>query len=442
MNDKNSRLLFPICVILSAAGIIAMIAACVSKEIWVDEAFTLRLIGRSYGDIVHLTAADVHPPLYYFITKFCVDAAHRILPGIATVMLAKAASVIPIILLWILGVTIIRRSFGRITAGLWLVLLIAIPKMQDCGVLIRMYGWAMLFVTLAFLSAYAILMGKNFGFLPLILMSLAAGYTHYFALVAVAFAYLALLIIFLVRDRKRLILWLIASVITIAAYFPWLTVFLRQASAVKESYWIAPVTAASVLEYLAYTTVTLPLLILPVIALILNIRGRHTEAQFSVILILVPYFVILVGVTASILIRPVFVSRYITPAEPCLWLGILIAFRPLLEQKRFVRTTVMIAATAGALATTLLFARDEIRKADSFRRLDALRAESGDKVAFISDHLHPERILRVAEDCPSLTWRVEEIEPITNLVYDGIGTLRDKSEPQAYLDAGYTLYYV
>lgn len=43
---------------------------CFSNDIWYDELFTVGMIGHSYGELVGLTARDVHPPLYYMITKF------------------------------------------------------------------------------------------------------------------------------------------------------------------------------------------------------------------------------------------------------------------------------------------------------------------------------------------------------------------------------------
>lgn len=42
---------------------------CFSNDIWYDELFTVGLIEHSYGELIGLTAQDVHPPLYYMITK-------------------------------------------------------------------------------------------------------------------------------------------------------------------------------------------------------------------------------------------------------------------------------------------------------------------------------------------------------------------------------------
>ena len=45
---------------------------CFSNDIWYDELFTVGMIEHSYSELIQFTARDVHPPLYYMITKlFC-----------------------------------------------------------------------------------------------------------------------------------------------------------------------------------------------------------------------------------------------------------------------------------------------------------------------------------------------------------------------------------
>ena len=41
----------------------------VGDEIWFDEVFSVSIVKHSFSDIISFTAADVHPPLYYFILK-------------------------------------------------------------------------------------------------------------------------------------------------------------------------------------------------------------------------------------------------------------------------------------------------------------------------------------------------------------------------------------
>ena len=129
------------------------LALCFSNDIWYDELFTVGMVEHSYGELVRFTAADVHPPLYYCIVKLFVDLCKLIKPGIGTVIPAKMASVLPYFILLLYAVTLIRKRFGLFVGGLFLFCVMAMPQLPAYTVEVRMYGWALLFVTAAFLHA-------------------------------------------------------------------------------------------------------------------------------------------------------------------------------------------------------------------------------------------------------------------------------------------------
>lgn len=64
------------------------------EPLWLDEAYTYAMVQHAPGDIVALTAEDVHPPLYYFIARLSqllladTDAALRA----PSLLLARAQS--------------------------------------------------------------------------------------------------------------------------------------------------------------------------------------------------------------------------------------------------------------------------------------------------------------------------------------------------------------
>ena len=129
---------------------------CFSNDIWYDELFTVGLAEHSYGELVRLTAADVHPPLYYCIVKLFADLCKLIAPGAGTIVLAKIVSVLPYFILLIYVAAFIRKRFGMFTGGLFLFCVTAMPQLSAYTVEMRMYGWALLFVTAAFLHGYAL----------------------------------------------------------------------------------------------------------------------------------------------------------------------------------------------------------------------------------------------------------------------------------------------
>lgn len=238
------------------------LALCFSGDIWYDELFTVGMIKHSYNEIVLFTAADVHPPLYYCIVKLFVDLCKLLYPQTQPVIAAKIVSVLPYFILFLYSVTLVRRRFGLFVGGMFLFCVIAMPQLAAYTVEVRMYGWALLFVTAAFLHGYALtdnyvnlqakpekgvsdtacgkirsLHGAAF-----VLYGLAAAYTQYFACVAVAMVYLYVLLTFWFGDRRRIREWLLYAAVSVIGYVPWLSALARQLGAVSENYWILPLS--------------------------------------------------------------------------------------------------------------------------------------------------------------------------------------------------------
>lgn len=329
------------------------VALCFSNDIWYDELFTVGMIEHSYGELIRFTAADVHPPLYYCVTKFFVDLCKLIIPGAGTVIPAKIVSVVPYFILLLYSVTFLRKRFGIFTGGLFLFCVISMPQLSAYTVEVRMYGWAMLFVTAAFFHAYGCVeedrRGRSSCFhgTALVLCGLAAAYTQYFACVAMVMVYLYVLVVFWLRDKRRIKAWILYVAISIAGYVPWLFALAGQLSAVRENYWILPLTWRSIggcVKFLmkpAFTNEVVNValavalfagyvlvVVVSVIPYAKYARKRENLTRvyhngrvlFSLAGLFVLIGLVIFGFAASILIRPVFVYRYMIPAAGCFWL--------------------------------------------------------------------------------------------------------------------------
>lgn len=262
---------------------------CFSNDIWYDELFTVGMIEHSYGDLIAFTAKDVHPPLYYCIVKFVLELCKLISAQANAVVIAKVVSVLPYFILFVYSVTFIRRRFGIFTGGLFLFCVIAMPQLSAYTVEVRMYSWALLFVTAAFLHAYGTVVAerepeaeaemrtddstaesrgaavenkvwaaqhaeilqtkpsarahmRRIHGAALVCYGLVAAYTQYFACVAVIMVYLYVLIVFFVKDRSRIKEWLLWAAISVVGYIPWLYALVGQITAVRGNYWILPLT--------------------------------------------------------------------------------------------------------------------------------------------------------------------------------------------------------
>ena len=369
---------------------------CFSNDIWYDELFTVGMIEHSYGDLIALTARDVHPPLYYCIVKIFVDLCKLITSQANPVVIAKIVSVLPYFILLGYSVTFIRRRFGIFTGGLFLFCTAAMPQLSSYTVEVRMYSWALLFVTAAFLHAYGTVTccgedgfeesghagkehvrevhaGKAHGCrkhgIALVCYGLAAAYTQYFACVAVIMVYFYVLAVFLFRDRGRIKEWLIWVAVSVVGYIPWLYVLLGQIAAVNENYWILPLTwrslggCAKFVLKPAFTneilnTILAVLLFTAYVFVfaymfaklsyyrrqnfknlqnirqstgeninqsIKQSRGSYKIYQeyvgFALAGVGVLAGLVLFGFAASMIVRPIFVYRYMIPALGCFWLG-------------------------------------------------------------------------------------------------------------------------
>ncbi len=380
---------------------------CFSNDIWYDELFTVGLAEHSYAELVRLTAADVHPPLYYCIVKLFSDLCKLIIPGAGTVIPAKIVSVMPYFILLLYAAVFIRKRFGMFVGGLFLFCVTAMPQLPAYTVEVRMYGWALLFVTAAFLHGWALVStsvvrqddaekqnyvnqktrgGKNRagGYyvnsnteqgkrldggkdgaggnaladdavgrrqrqarslhgIAFVLCGLAAAYTQYFACVAVVMVYLCVLLAFWFIDRRRIKEWFLYVAVSVICYVPWLFALAGQLGAVSENYWILPLTWRSLggcVKFLMkpafaddrVNTVLAVVLFVSYLGLWCRELSKHYHKGrvlkenvdrflFATAGIAVLAGLVAFGFTASFLIRPVFVYRYMIPAAGCFWLG-------------------------------------------------------------------------------------------------------------------------
>ncbi len=319
---------------LTAGGafiaIAVQIAFCFSSDIWKDEAYSLALISHPWREMMELAAQDVHPPLYYIILKAWTDAVHAVLPSLPIICIAKLVSCLPFVFLLALAVGKVRRTWGNYVGGLFALSLVAAPSLISQGVEIRMYSWAMLFVTLAYVFAYDVIyVGRVRDWVCFTLVGVASAYTHYYACIAVTPVYLLLLYNSFRRGRSSLLPWLLAAIVTIVAYLPWLFVFLTQAGRVAKDYWIG---LPSSLEYRRYVMAlfgSAP--VAGLAALILSqLCGKFCRRKDSMRRVYIlsgiscVAFAMLIGLAVTYLIQPVFIRRYMFPAIPCLWLALIV----------------------------------------------------------------------------------------------------------------------
>ncbi len=329
-----------------------------SNDIWGDENFSLQLIKLSYVDGIIRTAWDVHPPLYYIILKSLVDLFSGIVPN--PIWTAKFASLIPHIILLVLGFTIIKNKYGAVTAFLFNMFSLGMPQLMGFSTEIRMYSWGMLFVTLAFLSSLEIYKAESEKkyYILLTLFSALASYCHYFACAASIVIYIEIFIYFIIKKDKKAVKRTFLSGLGVAIiYLPWIFVFIMQLLGVSAGYWIAPITPYTIMKNLIYLFDTgnkiarigcFLLFVIAFVHALLELKNRKNIE--SICGFGVWFGTIFLGVALSLIIRPIFMSRYIMVTAMCFWFAVAFSINNL--KVDWLKTCSLIATAVLSIACT------------------------------------------------------------------------------------------
>lgn len=383
---------------------------CFSSDIWYDELFTMGLARQSCGNLISITARDVHPPFYYLIVKlFLLGMGKSSIAWQVTV--AKLVSCIPFFFCILLSLNKIRKKFGMLPAGLFSFFLFSMPQMADYTVEIRMYGFALLFITAGMLYAYEILLSPYTikAWIMLTVCAVLACYTHYFACITACMIYLYLLIGML-RYRKEKQMYksyLISSLICIAAYGPWLLgAVAGQVGRIKENYWIPAVswrtfggcvkfifqpsfanetvnTVAAVVFFLIYL-----LVVILTVAKAIKKKENREKTFFALGCIGVLVGLVLFGILASIILRPIFVYRYMLPAMGIFWLAFALLLSDLKEKKAVMIPILLFLSVVGIRNFRAFYGEEMWKKIQMEQALEELeKINSEDIIIYNFDQL-------------------------------------------------------
>ncbi len=326
-NSVYTRVL-KLCVLVA---VVVIILLAFDPYLWVDEVFSLNIINNSFANVVRSTANDVHPPLYYLMLKVWVEAlSFGSSDRFVIVLLARGFSICAYLCTATMCYKKLHRKLG---ADVWLLILtlFAAKYILYKGVEIRMYSWGLFFVTATFLFALDIMRGedKYRSWVLLALSSLGAAYTHNFALISAALVWLFLFVWLIRSDRHLLMNWAVSAVVTILLFLPWLIVLLKQTAMVAANFWIPPMTAADIAYFFVYPFSPMHILFVVVVLVAIWSKGWRNVKYSDVMGICIAVSTILVGIILSLLLRPVYLSRYIVPAYLCLWLSLIFISRHL-----------------------------------------------------------------------------------------------------------------
>lgn len=135
-------------IILIIIGIIFLLIPAFHSNIWFDESYSVAIVNHSFGEIWQIGANDVHPILYYWLLKIV-----NIIFG-QNIIVYRIFSLLGIAALGTIGLTHIRKDFGKETGMLFTFFSFFLPVMLNYALEIRMYSWTIVFVTLMAIYLY------------------------------------------------------------------------------------------------------------------------------------------------------------------------------------------------------------------------------------------------------------------------------------------------
>ena len=328
-------------IMITIFGLI-MISLCFNRSLWGDEAWTTLLIQNDFGNMLRKISSDVHPPLYFIILKLVTMIFGE------NIIIMKIVSVLPMILLLFVSNYYIKKLFNnRLISIVFIILSGLAPSCLHMAVEIRMYSWSMLFVTWTGFLGYDIYLYNQMRDKILFALSgILAAYTHNFNIIAEIFVYGIFFIAISLKDKKAIKDIVLISLITIVGYLPCLLISFEQLSKVNDGFWLWPLNILDIAQMLIYPFnslchneipkiwilifIGLPLLLASVLFLLMLYKifikkVINSDLIFGILCYIPMYGLIAFGIIYALLIRPIFVARYMHCTIGLYFLGISIA---------------------------------------------------------------------------------------------------------------------
>lgn len=327
-----------------------------NPSIWFDDAYSLAMIRHTWNDVIALTAKDFHPPLYYFLLKF-----FSVLGG-ENVVYMKLVSSIPILLTLVLTRCFLKKEFGGVSALIFVLCFMASQTILFYSVEIRMYSWALFFVTMSYCSAYyAIKKDTDLWYALFTVCMLATFYTQYYAGITVGIGYLLLVLYTFRFNQHRTKTVLLIFVIATVLYLPWLAVVITQLSEASSGFWIQPFTFLDVVKYLATffftgnypTSIALLLLFLVVFFNVFLKKEKTFKEHFLLVGLYCIAGLVVFGVVLSITVRPLLISRYLVPVSGLVWVFFAGSIQSFRSYRLLPGITIVFLMASGTLTYAL-----------------------------------------------------------------------------------------
>ena len=386
LNRKNKDLIGKVFFALSFIIFIYMLVTPLNHLILhVDEYFTLTLIDFNVADIINITANDVHPPLYYLILKFAMNVFGFFGISSHNLFAVRLVSILPYPIIMMISYFKIRKDYGWLTAGLFILSLGVMSEFFFYFLIARMYSWAILFLLIAFIYTKEIFTKGDIRYWAIVTVaSVLCAYTHYFAAISAVCLYLIIIYYVITKNRSQIKNLCISIAAAVILYSYWITTLFNQLNAVHHGFWVPRVTVNSLIQDVGYYAYCNNLLFAGVAILILiailymykkQLKEKYTLDNFYLLTGIGVYIgTILLALIVSLTFKPILLARYLMPAAAVLWLTISILISKIEDKKTMAYTfalicLLLIAGTGHMISTNFTVYNEGMAKEDVFNQI-------------------------------------------------------------------------
>ena len=192
-----------------------------AQSLWYDESISLALAGRSLDQITRNTAADIHPPVYYYVLHFWILLAGD--SEFAARFLSAATGVLAVCLVYQLGRHLFTKGAGLAAAAFVAVAPVVVYYGQEA----RMYSlllamsalWTLIWLRLMAREDEAGRV-RRVDWVVYVVVGVLCLYTHYLAVLVLAFQGFWTAVATVSRPRRWLG-WLLAQGLVGVMFLPW-----------------------------------------------------------------------------------------------------------------------------------------------------------------------------------------------------------------------------
>lgn len=322
-------------------------------SIWHDEGYSMMLAPMGPIEIIHRTARDVHPPLYY-------EALHywMVLFGNSEAS-ARGLSAVCMLAVIPLAYLLVKNLWNERAARFSALFVATGPFLIRYSQEARMYGMVAFLLTAGTYFLVKAVQKNRFSWWSAYVLAITAAlYTHYYT-VFVIVAHWIYMIAATSKTRKTGLWnwrWWVANISIVALFAPWVPSAYAQFTRVQGSFWIPPVNARTLpntlIQFLVdgsggpithLETYLIGLTFLIALVLTFVFAKRHKLPRLSLVLLSAYLFTGPLLVFLISFKRPVYIDRYFVFAAVAFYclLGVMVA---MLKTRYAILVTVLILA--------------------------------------------------------------------------------------------------